>query len=178
MECLTLLITREDSAWYYRFYFPAINITIVTEGNDRTSRRILMTLDDHSFTSESLIVLFIHTADTLCTILSSSWSIINYIRNHLAKSQRRFSRSSLIAESRVHYSFLTRSLIRAIQSVGQSILFEVNVLTNKRGNLPPRRGSRAAEAQSNRANLVTTCRGSTVLRARDGYIRSSFSNLF
>jgi len=171
-----MLITRENSRWYYRFYFPdAINITIVSEGNDRTPRRILMTLDGHSFYSQ--------TSHRLYSYSYSEYIVYNSV--FILIDHKLYPQSSCKIARKIFTSFINRgitesirSLICAIQSVGQSILFKVNVLTNKRGNLPLPSWIASGGSSIESRELGHDSSRVDQLGARDGYIRGSSSNLF
>lgn len=93
-----------------------------------------MTLDCHSFTYQRVIDCPL--IQTQCWMPSSSDRHREfYPRSRLAESLALFitraeSRSPLFISNEIFNPSDT-------ESVGQSILFEGNVLTNKRGNLPP-----------------------------------------
>jgi len=141
------LITREGSARYYRLYLPGV-INIVSR---------------HSLSLPLSLSLSRARARVRSTLRIRS--TINPPRG-IAEIDEEPRAVHYWRSPGGHYSSLTRSLIRARYraSVGRSILFEGNVPTNKRGNLPPPSPSSSrrsrTEAGANRANSVTTRRGS------------------
>lgn len=141
-------------------------LTLITRKNiarDITAFTFLMSLILHRDFEKIIkfrnLEIYNANLSSIYSVASHWWfshlSRIHFVDNSILVSTKLYI--AIISRNRrkdfrvVHYlrnlgpiiHFLTRSLIWAIQSVGQSILFEGNVLTNKGGNLPPRRRSQS-----------------------------------